>query len=675
VWPNLRETIPSEIASVVLVVAAGAVGKSAAAEALAARLRWPIIDSARAQVGSYSLSGLLHDALGFESTYISEVANGRAGIIVDALDEAHLRAGISNFQAFLENICKLGGYRSTRTAIIAFSRPDTAEIVKLYFEESRAPLTVVSIDFFTYDQTGKYLDTRLAQLSQTSSDPRYEVAIRHQSAYSKLRERRMTEIAEALLSRPVASIKSSWIDVSEFLGYAPVLSVLAELLAVSNPYRELSRSLTDRPSNAHQILLKIIDTLLLREQGKFKDQVLHRMLSSLPPEDEWNSSKLIYSPQEQSIRLVAKYLGLSLIVPPPASMPTALRPQYELDATQFVADHPFLAGSKAVNVVFSDYILAKATADPDCLLTIDPNGSKAERTVGPFYYQFVHHFAPASDASNASENKISTVAENLVSEILESHSKSLVDPNQGRFIYLQHDNESAFILRNSFLSQRKVQVEFDIRDASGVLTLLSHLSRGLIATDGAVVIGSPKQRFLLGPEMVIGCKELNIETDALSITKYSSHSGPACQIMADEIRVAGNLSVDCAHQDDFIIYGESGWPALRPFIKPPHSGRWISQASYVELRAIIRAFRQGSGQLPSVYGDLMDHRVVASSPLKRKFLDRLIENRIICKAAGHYYLDTAKLAKRGISWHSVIDGEPTDSVLQLLCELTEDSPS
>lgn len=139
VWPNLKAVDISAKAHIFLVQAAGAIGKSAAAAALAGRMRWPLVDAAKAQVGSYSLSGLLHDAFGFDSGYVVEVASGRAGIIVDALDEAHLRAGTTNFLAFLDNVGKIAGDSHDNVSVVLYSRPDTAEIVKLYLRSRVFP--------------------------------------------------------------------------------------------------------------------------------------------------------------------------------------------------------------------------------------------------------------------------------------------------------------------------------------------------------------------------------------------------------------------------------------------------------------------------------------------------------------------------------------------------------
>ncbi len=140
VWPGTTVVDEQVDAGVLLIQAPGAVGKSAAAKALAAELHWPLVDSAKAQVGSYSLSGLIQDSLGFGHSFLRDLSENATGIIVDALDEAQLRAGTQNFIEFLRNIANLsqsGPHATPR--IILLSRPDTADLIRSFFVEVNVP--------------------------------------------------------------------------------------------------------------------------------------------------------------------------------------------------------------------------------------------------------------------------------------------------------------------------------------------------------------------------------------------------------------------------------------------------------------------------------------------------------------------------------------------------------
>jgi len=670
VWPNIREVNSNDDARIAIVIAAGAVGKSAAAVALAASLQWPIVDAANAQVGSYSLSGLLHDALGFESNYMAEIASGRAGVIIDALDEAHLRAGTTNLQAFLDNIRKLAGNDHSNLSIVVFSRPDTAEIVELFFTETETPYRVWSLDYFDHGQACSYLESRLAQLHSDHPERDYGVSAKHPSAFAELRDKRMSEIVGALLTHPVDSVESVWADVAGFLGYAPVLSVLAEYLAVSNPSRELSRPL-NVGTGARSILLRIVENLLAREQKKFQEQVCPKLTAQLSVHEKWLEVEEAYSPQEQGIRLVARFLGLSLAVQPPALLPPSLRVLYDQDATQFTADHPFLAGTDAVNVVFGDYLLAKAAINRDYHLALKPDPRGALKAVGPFFYEFVHEFAPGDKVADPPERP-AEITDNLVSLLLASYSQSQIDLKDSVFTYFQSGEYAFLLIGGSAQSGGKAPLEFEVVDLCGVLVLPHRLARGFIFTDGGVVLGQAKQRFLLGPAVSLHCAELDIEAGHISVdARGADGSHQPCHISSAEIRVMGKLTIDAPRVDALEIFGEGHWPALRPYIRPlREASEFSSRASYIDLRAILKGFRQGAGRLPSVYGELMNQRIVKTNPTRKRFLASLQALEIVYEEADHYYLRTSKLTELGINWHSVIDGVPTEPVLKLLERLS-----
>ncbi len=104
VSPSFKVTSWPNDAAVILVEAPGAVGKSSAALALAERARWPLVRAERAQVGSYTLSGLVLGSITSAGTFIESLRDGSAGIVVDSLDEAHFRAGTHNFLEFLRTL-------------------------------------------------------------------------------------------------------------------------------------------------------------------------------------------------------------------------------------------------------------------------------------------------------------------------------------------------------------------------------------------------------------------------------------------------------------------------------------------------------------------------------------------------------------------------------------------
>ena len=229
-----------------------------------------------------------------------------------------------------------------------------------------------------------------------------------------------------------------------------------------------------------------------------------------------------------------------------------------------------------------------------------------------------------------------------------------------------------FLLLDNLKSDRTGYLEFNVVDPTGVLIFPSRLARGAIFTDGGVVLGQPKERFILGPSVTIICAELDIAAEYLSVD-----STGICQssvINSGSIRVVGRLTVDAPRADALAIIGETRWPALRPYIQQRTINEsFATRASYVDLRAILKAFRKTRphrSNSPTVYGELMNQRIIKNNPRRKQLIAKLQKLQIVSYANNHYYLDTSKLAQFEINWHSMFDGAPTDSILSFLVKLS-----
>ncbi|MEV6706241.1 hypothetical protein [Micromonospora wenchangensis] len=662
VWPNIENWDSPAGARVLLVEAAGAVGKSAAASALAATLNWPLIDTARAQVGSYSLSGLLQDGLGFNSPYIGEVMEGRAGLVIDALDEAHLRAGTANFLAFLDNVRKISGKSSERSlSIVLFSRPDTAAIVRLFFQDLNCPIASARVSFFTHDQAVDYIRSFMDRMHRQFPDRDYDAAEKYPEPFISLTNDRMREIASTLLTEDVSSAKFVWPRVSEFLGYAPVLAVLGEFLAVKNPHRE-RQAIGSTAAAPKSVLLKIIGNLLDREQEKFRGRTVSKLKALLSADESWDGFEGVYSPQEQGVRLVSYLLHSEIVVPMPANMPGSLREAYEKHAVQFLADHPFLAGQKAVNVVFSDFIMAKAAIDPACIASLNPDPRPLVDSVGPFFYQFVHEFA------STSEDEGSQIPESLVAILLESQSKSSSSAKGQLFQYLQGGGD-AYLELTDTMSRAKKPLKFSVTELSGALHVPERLSRGLLVTDSGVIVGNRGQRFILGPSAAIVAKEVVLDAEIVSVDAGLGGSVPS-MLDSEEIAASGPLSIECPAQNAFLVYCNEPLAALRPYLaNQGQRSSFIHHNDYMNLRAVLRSFRQQAGEAPSVFSELLEQRIIKNNAVRLTYLKRLEELGFVYRRSSHYYLDVKRLSSHGFTIRDMDSGQPTGAVLKFIALL------
>jgi hypothetical protein len=666
IWPNLQSWVKVEGARVALIEAPGAVGKTAAAQAIAAELKWPKVDASLAQVGSYSLSGLFLDALGFSSSYIGDVGAGRTGVVIDALDEARLKAGAANFHAFLDNVRKLSGKPGgAGITILLMSRPDTALIVKDLFQEWECPLAEGVLDFFSRNQAKDYVDSYMEKMNLERPDRNYDIGVRYRSAFEALRDKKMTEICRALLSAPDATLNGDWDKVASFLGYAPVLAVLAEYLAVPNPYAEVKSP--DLGNNPKTVLLSVIDDILQRETvEKFQKSVTGRLKAEMPAEISWDGFDTLYSADEQCVRLAEKLLGVSITVDLPANLPDALRVPYEEKASQFFADHPFMAGGKAVNVVFGDYVKAKASVDPMCLASLEPDPRRYITSPGPFYYQFLSEFSTGHPESGEPN-----LPEVLVPMVMESQSQTARKGDVLLATYYQSDGEAYLSIKDTFGGPDEYIV-FAISEPSGALHLPKQASRCLIHTDEGIIIGIQRTGFTLGPYAIISAQEIVIDAGVLSIEAGRTFGGVSV-LISDNFAVNGPLTIDATVPESFAVDSSNPWPVLRPYVRSaPTPPDLANLNEYADLRAIIRAFRQRAGSDPSVFDDLLEKRIIKANSRRMMYLKALQKLGIVVHRSNrHYYLITDRLSKYNVDWSALTSGTPSPTTTALIRALDD----
>jgi hypothetical protein len=660
VAPNLTSFEMPEASRVLLIEAIGAVGKSAAARCISAELNWPLIDSSQAQVGEYSLTGILHDAIGVDSSFLQRLARGETGIVIDALDEAHLRVGTSNFVAFLDNIIQLTNPAAgSGVSVVLMSRPDTAEYVRLRFDERARALATARIDFFDLKKAETFAINYLEQVAGRRNTEIETAVAKYRDAFSRLCALRFQQIATALTGHEIDDLKDEWSTVRSFLGYAPVISVIAESIAVPNPHRELTSSSLFANSSS-SILMTLVETILERESDKFRNQTVDYFLAHVPVESNWRPDN-VYGAREQIDRLLKHIRMEETPVSEPADLPDVLRNEYEGRATQFILDHPFVTDGAAVNVVFSDYLEAHLAADPHWNLRISTLPS--ERAVGPFFFRFTHRLAAALQGVDGP-----TVPERLLGHLIHSHAQ-IVDSND-EFAWLLSQSADSAVL-DLFDRLNAESLSFAISELSGVLEFREGIRYGLVVSDEAVSIGSREGTATVGPRALIVAQEVLVEAEVLSV-ESASGALPSVRLVAREIAAARLRKVTTYANGALQVVGASEHPVLRRYqsnVGVP-DGLYVSYSSYVDLRSILRFFRKTvHNDNYVINSERLDHQIVGASESRQSLLDSILKDGIVYKEAGVYCLDSDRLGHHGVSFASVMSGTPDKSVLALLSYL------
>ena len=344
---------------VMVISAAGAAGKSTIAREIAHKRQAPIWDLADASaVGENSLTGQLTSSFGFSlaGKVSTDLKTGTLFLIIDALDEARVKANEAGFAAFIEDIATIAN-NGDGTSLVLLGRTQTAETTWLLLTDLNVPTSLVSIQPFTREQAKRYIEARI-----NSFDPLAAQRIKdHPQPFVEARDLVVDQLERAVGGDSGNNDEAA----REFLGYAPVLETVAVLLAKESNYQEFIAGVKAMEKNVRQadrplaILEHVVTRLLQREQKQKLQVNIKPALEAVAAHYHWDDWDSLYSPEEQRTRLLGRILEKDFNASP--SLPPAVRSRYEEQLMMWLPEHPFLReGREPANKVFESYLFAIA---------------------------------------------------------------------------------------------------------------------------------------------------------------------------------------------------------------------------------------------------------------------------------------------------------------------------
>jgi hypothetical protein len=490
--------------SVVILSAPGAVGKSTVAKELAFLCKATFWDLSKVQVGSRTFIGAIYDiyqenGLGIEK----DLKEGSGLVVLDALDEAQVRAGSSNFEAFLNDLIGLLKEPHIKPAIVLLARSDTATWIELFFEESGVPYAHYKIGNFNESQAIDFINKRLdavgAKQHRQQRGPFIDVRTR------------LFNLIYRLLG---VSRERAWDDVrvGTFLGYAPVLEALSDYLNHPN-YQSLINELENEAGATHdpwRFLEEVVHRLLLRERDKQQD-ALRTSLGSSAKEASPAVWTNLYSEHEQCRRALEYSLKLHP-GPMEVELPPRLAADYEAKIRlEILPLHPFLAGSQRfANVVFKEYLYAWGLTNGYRELTEALHKAMCNR-LEPFlpthlFSRFI--LRPDEATLPVLEGRdLGVLYDSLLMRAEASDDVSLTIFQSGESVQL-----SASLGPNA-----ETEVECELMTARDGILIWRQLKRADIDVSVPVELGLEGQRFLLGPGVSLSCSQLTVGCDDIDI--------------------------------------------------------------------------------------------------------------------------------------------------------------
>ncbi|MGR3434591.1 MAG: hypothetical protein ACU0CO_06845 [Shimia sp.] len=345
-----------ENASVILIAAPGAVGKTTFTREVSARTGAIRVDlSKTGAVGDNFLSGGLNKVEAFDA-----FKNGDVGIIIDALDEALLKTSSEGLSDFLKDVLEMTG--EGRRPIVISGRTGSIHEAWLNLVEQDHVPAVVEIDFF-----GEEASQRLA----CGAVPRF---LRRRDGTER---RAMVNADREAVRLLIEKLKDATVaDGTQFVGYAPVLEAIAKQVAsYDNPQELVGRLNGEEAVNVSGV----VKDILLREQGKVEQL-------DLP---DASLAGRLYTPEEQIVRLVSRLYHVDLPLPLP-DMSDEARRTYEAALQRWLAEHPFLDGygTAPSSAVFDGYLAWQALCRPESALSARAALAQDRRLPNPFLSTF-----------------------------------------------------------------------------------------------------------------------------------------------------------------------------------------------------------------------------------------------------------------------------------------------
>lgn len=662
--PPLRTQEGESAAGILIVSAPAAVGKSTLAKELSHRigsLYWDLGDHIP---GTNSFIGALDQALGGQKDDLkSRLTAGEAVLIIDALDEALLNAP-GGFSAFVSEVCEW--VEADKPALLIFARQQVAEEFAIHVLENDKPFYWHSIDYFDNEETAAAVIDRYVEHHGENVDPDNDEF------------RRGRDLLFSLLSRILSGNEGAdlWEDprVRHFLGYAPVLTSLAEFLDVGNPYalaEDLQRDLMDAGGHLGgtqkarwELLQRIIGDLLRRERY---EKVLPRLADWFASLRDPLDQSDVFQPPEQ----LARVLGQALQAPGfeedfMAYLPVEERNGYEKVMQRQIVDHVLLGtGSEGfANVVFRDYIFAWGLLNlPSAVPVIE--GRLASRFLPTqLFGEFIIFLGSKGDDLRVDRKHTGYVYESLVSEAQKDVDLETV---------IGSDGLNGLACSVAPIDNSHSGISFKLTGEEPTpIQLWRTLGNAFVECE-AVTLGFSGQTFRVGPDVELTASRLFLPVETLTLV--AQEDNPVTLISDDVTAVSHSLQVEMVgrddeihiHLDDLRHYPWSRWW----FVPPEQPDLEDLREPFLIMMRILWWFRSRGYEELGRTQQLMENPSISGGERGRHMLGFLVEEGVLLRRGGYYSLNREKAAALGIHYIQIARREMTEGVSTLLQRFIE----
>ena len=337
-------------ASIVLISAVGATGKTELTKHLSVSLGCPIIDLAKTKVvAGNSITGLIYKKMAKKDSFsfMDDISNGNASFIIDALDEGLLKTNFQGFYDFLEDIISFNPKQEA--PIVLLGRGNAVELAAAFLFEKNIQIATLQIEPFTKQKAIEFLDNYVSN----------SAALRFQAIYQETRDYIIEKIGGFFKDQ--GDIKNHQYE--RFIGYAPVLQSIATFFDEKNNYQQILAELKQSEVQSVSLIKDIIERILKRDrEQKVFPGLVYPLLEERNARFKEDILKSAYSDEEQCARLM--YLVMNKDFPGYSFGDPSFENEYNEGITTWIKEHPFIAKTGFANIVFESYVIAKLISYP-----------------------------------------------------------------------------------------------------------------------------------------------------------------------------------------------------------------------------------------------------------------------------------------------------------------------
>lgn len=338
-------TTDLENADIILIEAVGATGKTELSRYMSRKLKCPVLDLGKTRVvAGNSLTGLLTKRMQRKdsSVFMDDITDGKATMIIDALDEGYMKTNNQGYFDFLDDVLSLEPNK--KCPIVMLGRYNAVELAAAFMLDKGIDFVTLHIEPFTLEQAKQFIDKSVKNASRQ----------KYETVYQETRDY-IIETIEGFF-KDQTSIKD---NVSQrFIGYAPVLQSISAFFDENINYRSVLDDLKKNNHKSVQLIVDIIERILERDRKqKVIPIISESILSNRSADFKKEVLEMIYDNDEQCARIL--YNIMDKPFPELPIKDTAFLNAYNEHMVEWIREHPFMGKKQPANIVFESYILAR----------------------------------------------------------------------------------------------------------------------------------------------------------------------------------------------------------------------------------------------------------------------------------------------------------------------------